>query len=305
MATNIPPAMPQAQTLRGLRFNPKPEAIQNLANKYEFVHVSSVANVSKRHLTGAPKIWAKPESQDEVYNIQLRISGRPSDIRAALLGAGYRSEDIDTSMAQYGITRLNYQSTMANAFNTETANYKSFVAGEKVRKGGVGKPDRATLLGNIQWWADNIDKAELVSKAVGTVVSGPSGKGTRNVPLATKFQEAVAKGKYINLNKWDPASLPYATGARVVDPPTVKSRQFYVAGLPFLVDRAAVSKLVSAVNALALGENPNYSKGVAALSAMLQSSQQTGLPAPSATRPPSVANPSQLPYTATGFPLFK
>lgn len=303
MATNIPPVMPLAQSVRGLKYNPR--SLETLKNKYEFVHVSATTNTSKRHLTGAPKIWAKPESQDEVYNIQLRISGKPENIQAALLGAGYNANDIANSMAAYGITRLNYQTTMADAFNAETLGYKTFASGEKVRKGGMAKPTRAQLLGNILWWADNLDKAELVSKAVGTVVSGPSGKGSRNVLLTTKFQEAVGKGKFLNLNKWDPASIPYATGARVVDPPTAKSRQFHIKGLPFLVDPKDISKMVAAVNHLQLADNALYANGVRALSTIIQTTQQSGVPAP--VRPAStlILNPSQLPTTTTGLPLFR
>lgn len=300
-----PLTIPLAQALRGLRYTVK--AAQTAGPKYEYIHVSTTANTSKRHLTGAPKIWAKPESQDEVYGTRFRISGKPEDIRAALLGAGFSEQEINNEFANYAITRNNYQTTMAQAFATETANYKTYSQGKKLAKGAEPKASRADMLNNILWWALNLDKAELVSKSVGTVVSGPSGKGSRNVLLSTKFQEAVAKAKYINLNKWDPASLPYATGARVVDPPTSKSRQFFVTGLPFLVDRGSINKLVSAVTALGLAENPAYTASVQALNAIIRTGGQTRIPTPQGTvRPPSTLSyiqPTNLPFAPVNLPL--
>lgn len=72
-------------------------------------------------LSGAPKIWSRPETQNYHYHTEYRIAGNPDDILSSLRQAGI-AQFMLTNILQNSITRNNYQTTMKSVFDRIIAN---------------------------------------------------------------------------------------------------------------------------------------------------------------------------------------
>jgi len=107
-------------------------------SKHTFIRVSRSDKRSTRQMSGAERIWSQPETSDELYVVNFRISGKREDIEASLLNAGYSPEQVKLALEK-AVTSENYQVAQdeggqKEAYDREIEKLKGFKEEEKERK---------------------------------------------------------------------------------------------------------------------------------------------------------------------------
>ena len=103
------------------------DMIEQDARNNRFTDVGK-KRLAHRFLSGAPRVWTSPDlkKNEIVYILPLRICGTHNDIRETLKSAEppYTENEIDNYLRN-AISKYNYQTTKANEYNQEIADFKS------------------------------------------------------------------------------------------------------------------------------------------------------------------------------------
>jgi len=205
-----------------------PDAAKTAQERGAFLRVGGQA-VGRRTLSGARRAWAKLDNPDESRTIFLlahRITGTPENVSTALNYAGFPQADINAAIAG-AITRDNFQSTMAQAFNDEIARH---AATKRVKPQAEGYE-----WDQILWFGQNIKSAQIGTKPGelrGAVVAG--GKAGAGDSLAEKLRK-LGPGKVLDVSNMD---LATGKGVRSIpSPKTAKSGKFGTTRIPIISNK--------------------------------------------------------------------
>jgi len=184
------------------------EAAGKAAQKGAFLRVGGLT-VTRRSLSGARRSWQSddPNVNQTIFNVQYRITGTPQNVALALQYAGFDNNQIQRILND-SITKDNYQTTMAAAYNTEIQNREG-LKGDKPAAEGFNWDQ-------ILWFAQNLKGAVIQTKTGeqrGAVASpGRAGAGDS---LAEKIKKLPA-GKVLDVSGMD---VNTGKGVRAVPAP--------------------------------------------------------------------------------------
>lgn len=167
------------------------------ADKHVYLRVGGAKGVTKRALSGAERTsWSKPENAEEYDTIfinEVRITGTPENVQAALTMAGFPLDQIQT-LFNGAITRDNYKTTMKAVYDAEIAAHSAI-------KGGKTKtPVYSTE--NLLWFFKELPNATIVYKSGEKKTTGGGRGGGRSETLADRIAKLPA-GKVLDVSALD------------------------------------------------------------------------------------------------------
>jgi len=200
------------------------EDAEKAAHKHAFIRVSDSDKRSYRHISGAERMWTQPETEDEIYLLNFRVSGKSQDIETALLNAGYSPEQIETALED-AVTSKNYQKGKKKPFEEELSSLIEFKREEKERKQRSTAIDWGTLL----QIASHVKEAHIVMKEKGTSPKRTTGRGKT---LIERFEEIQGQeGKMIDVSEM----RDDGTGVKIQGrPSTERGQKVFLASIPIL-----------------------------------------------------------------------
>ena len=200
------------------------EDAEKAAHKHAFVRVSDSDKRSYRHISGAERMWTQPESEDEIYLLNFRISGKPKDIEIALLNAGYSPEQLDGALEK-AVTSKNYKSEMKKFYQTELEGLREYKNEEKERK------SRSTSIGwdTLLQIASNTNLAHIIMKEKGQSPKRTTGRGKT---LIERFDEIEGQeGKMVDVSDM----REDGTGVKIQSRPTTeRGQKIFLPTIPIL-----------------------------------------------------------------------
>jgi len=155
-----------------------------------------------RHLSGATRLWDKPDPNVNqtifVTHPSARLTGTRADVEDTLRRAGFSEQDIGSIMAT-AITRDNYQVGMAGAYNDEIAQHRQALDAK-------GEPAPVNWVA-IRALALNLKEAIYRSKTGGETAVSPRRKpgaptGPRDTSLRARYQNLPAD-KQLDVSHFD------------------------------------------------------------------------------------------------------
>lgn len=197
-------------------FRWSPEAARKAAEKAQFIRVGGPNGVTPRSITGAERWWksADPNVNRDIFATGARISGTPENITAALRYAGVDENQIQQVLNQ-AITKDNYQTTMAAAYQQERDGRKGLKGTKPVAEGYTWD--------QIEWFSTNLNTARVSTKTgeqKGTVAAGGRGAGES---LADKYHK-LQPGKVLDVSGMD---INTGKNVRTINQPkTTKAGKF-------------------------------------------------------------------------------
>lgn len=210
-------------------------------------------------LSGAPRRWEKEHPNDIYIAGPYRIVGTLEELRNYFKSQkGAWTEDrLQEAVTKYGITKENYQTTMANIYNNEMEILKQIneIQKDTDKKKNVNpfdlhdlKSAHAAIKGN----ATTVRSSRKVATASNqNGDTRPSTKIRATDNMETRINNARSNQKIVDVSGWDPKDTKYK-GVKMIKPPGEKSRKIIVDGLPL-----ASSNLTNYIRAI--GElPPNY-----------------------------------------------
>ena len=197
------------------------EDAEKAAHKHSFIRVTYSDKRSYRHLTGAERTWQNPDTANEVFLINYRITGTPEDIETAMANAGYSPDQIKDAMAG-AVTSKNYKKGKKSIYESELERWKNFKQEEKERKERE-TVDWATLL----LIASRVKDAHIIMKEK----TSPAKKG-RGKTFLERYKEI--KGQE---NKMVDVTEMREDGTKVVPrgtPSSNRGKKVFIPGIPIM-----------------------------------------------------------------------
>lgn len=213
------------ETLQGLFWSK--EDAQKALSKHSFIRVSNSDKRSQRQISGAERVWSVPETQDEIYLIRYRISGKSDDIKSALLNAGYPASQVELALAE-AVTFENYKIPNAEGgrkedYDHELEKLHIFRQEEKEYKARQNV-DWSTLL-KI---AANTKRAHIIMKER----TGSPRKTSRGRTLIEKFDDVQgSEGKIIDVSNLREDGKGTTIRGK---PTTERAKGVYIPGVPII-----------------------------------------------------------------------
>lgn len=199
----------------------KEDAIQ-AAFRHTFIRVTRHGKRSMRQISGAERIWNRPESEDELYLVNYRVSGKPSDIAIALNRAGYTEEQVRDAL-DLAISKDTYKGKSKELYEQELEKLKEFKKEEKVRN----NQDRVSwdTLMNI---ASNAKKTHVILKEKPNTLRGVAKRKT----LMEQFDRVQGlEGKVVDVSMM----RDDGTGITVKNKPnSERSRSVFLETIPII-----------------------------------------------------------------------
>ena len=200
------------------------EDAEKAAHKHAFIRVSDSDKRSYRHISGAERMWSQPESETEIYLLNFRLSGKPQDIKHALLNVGYSPEQVD-NILENAVTSANFNSAMKELYEKELTGLRKYKSEEKERK------SRSTAIGwdTLLKIASNTESAHIVMKEKGHSPRRTTGRGKT---LMDRFEEIQdQEGKMIDVSDM----RENGTGVKIQSrPSTERGQKIFLSSIPIL-----------------------------------------------------------------------
>jgi hypothetical protein len=167
------------------------------ALRHTFIRVSQSNKRSTRRISGAEMIWSQPETEDEIYLVNFRISGKPKDVAIALNRAGYSEEQVEKAL-ETALTKDTYQNVTKAIYEEELSKLKIFQEEEKMRK-KQDEVDWDTLL-NI---AAKTKSSHVILREKGNTQRGVG----RGKTFLEQFERVrTSEGKVVDVSEMRPDS---------------------------------------------------------------------------------------------------
>lgn len=291
---------------KGLKFTV--DAANKAGAKSQFITVNQLGkNGGKRFITGAPRVWKKPETSRDVYNTQWRIAGTPEAIAEAIGRSGIPA-DINSIIAN-SISVQNYTNSMAQEYANEKARLDNYKATDpKAGKGKKVKYDSRVVVNFLVavYLRLKLTKGKLTVSPGGAV--SPK-KSTRGDTLANKLAKALSEGKVLKVTDWNGNVQSAVKATGVILSTTPSDKTLYYPGVPVIASsqtQQSINNYRMAVEALGY-MTPQVAAYLQRYTTLTTAApfQQAYVPAPAQTafvQAPAQRPPSQnRPAAPTGF----
>lgn len=188
--------------------------------KHTFIRVSQSNKRSERKISGAERLWSNKETEDEIYLVNYRISGKPKDVAIALNTAGYTEEQVEEAMVT-ALSKDTYQTSNKEIYDEELQQLKKFLEEEHVRQ-KQEQVDWPTLFKIAQ----DIKHANIIIRETPRVGIG------RRSTLLEKYKDVQSKeGKVVDVSKMTKDGTPVTVKNK---PTSERSRSVFIDAVPVI-----------------------------------------------------------------------